>query len=259
MANDFSQDANCKALWNFESGAVPFLADSKGGNTLTNSGVDEDTSDYKQGSCSAGLIRFNSDYLDITNANLDSGFPLKSGESNKTFSLAFWVKFDAINVGQNIIGFPPSGSGLLSFLVTLNEFGTDGKLYLHLSSNGTSWTESLFHATALTTGRWYHVGITYDNSDYSVRIRIWDDTAGAIHGTDKTSTEDDISIGAGILTLSWSTLTSALGGNLDEMVVFNDVLTTDEIDAIRAGTYGDEAPGNAGIMTTNTGCWGATY
>jgi hypothetical protein len=29
-----------------------------------------------------------------------------------------------------------------------------------------------------------------------------------------------------------------LNGNLDEVVIFDDVLTTDEIDAIRGGTYG---------------------
>jgi hypothetical protein len=31
MANDFSADSNCKALWRFENGAL--TTDSKGGNT----------------------------------------------------------------------------------------------------------------------------------------------------------------------------------------------------------------------------------
>ena len=37
MANDFSSDSNCVALWRFESGAL--TADSIGTNTLTNSNV----------------------------------------------------------------------------------------------------------------------------------------------------------------------------------------------------------------------------
>ena len=50
MANDFTNDANCKALWNFDDGAL--TTDSKGTNTLTNSGVTADTVDFKEGNAS---------------------------------------------------------------------------------------------------------------------------------------------------------------------------------------------------------------
>ena len=37
----------------------------------------------------------NSEYLSITDANLDSGFPLKSGESDDDFSVTFWYKAES--------------------------------------------------------------------------------------------------------------------------------------------------------------------
>ena len=48
MANDFSGDPSCKAVWRFENGAL--TADSKGANTLTAvNGPTADTSLYKEG------------------------------------------------------------------------------------------------------------------------------------------------------------------------------------------------------------------
>jgi len=231
--NDFSSDSNCKAFWNLESGAVPFLADSKGGNTLTNQGFDEDLVDFKQGSCSGAAIRANSDDMYITDANLDSGFPLKSGEANKTFSLAFWIKFTG-TISDNQYLFSKPQSGNRSFLIWL----TSSKMTLYLSSNGSSWTNSAQHATALVTDRWYHVGVTYDSADDSVRIRIWDDTAQAIVGVDAVSTEGDIYIGTSDFYIGYPSTLYGQDGNLDEIVVFDDILTVDEIDQIHAGTYG---------------------
>jgi len=230
MPNDFSSDPHCIALWNFESGAVPFLADSKGTNTLGNQGVDEDTVDYKQGSCSAAFIQANTDRFLVSDVNLDSGFPLKGGESNKTFSIPIWVKFDSIGSVQILSQKYLSGDSSYRFAL-----GADNKIYIRIYSDGTSY--NLYaHETALVAGRWYHVVWTYDNSDYSYRIRIWDDTAHVVVGVDKTGISNDIHIGAATLNIGWNS-TGAPDCKMDEFIVFDDVLSVAEIDQITAGTY----------------------
>ena len=54
MANDFSGDNSCKALWSFESGAL--TTDSKSTNTLTNNGADEEPTNHMEGSCGAAFV-----------------------------------------------------------------------------------------------------------------------------------------------------------------------------------------------------------
>ena len=62
MANDFSSDTDCKALWNFENGAL--TTDSKGGNTLSIGGntPSADTVNYKQGAASCDFDSSNDEY-----------------------------------------------------------------------------------------------------------------------------------------------------------------------------------------------------
>jgi len=232
--NDFSTDPNCVALWNLESGVL--TVDSKGSNTLSSS-IDEDTVNYKQGLCSGLWVRANGDRMWMADADLDSGFPGKDGESNKNFSIPVWVRFNSKDVNQWLTQKGASGSYCWNFYLN-----TSNQVRLAISSNGTSWTNVLIHDSVLDTGRWYHITVTYDNSDYSARIRIWDDTAHVIVGTDKTGTMGDLFISAGTLFLGYPSASSTLDGNMDEIVVLNDVLTVDEIDQIRAGTYGGAPP-----------------
>lgn len=234
MPNDFSGDSNCKAVWNMESGAL--TTDSKGTNTLTNSGFSEDTVNYKQGACSGKSVRSESDMMYRSNANLNSGFPLKSGETNYTFSFTFWFKctVGVINY-QNILSLSNANQFSVRVFVCANVVA------FYISSNGTVWTHSFWHDSVIVINRWYHVGITYNNSDAGGRIRIWDDTAQAILGVDKTGTLFQPNIGTSDFEIGMNSTDQALDGNLDEVVAFNDVLSVAEIDAIRAGTYGAPA------------------
>ena len=90
MANDFSGDSSCKALWRFESGAL--TTDSKATNTLTNNGGTEETTNHMEGACAVALASASSQYLNIPDANLVSGFPLKSDDTTKLATFAFWIR-----------------------------------------------------------------------------------------------------------------------------------------------------------------------
>jgi len=235
MANDFSGDSNCKAVWNLDSGAL--TTDSKGSNTLTdNNTVGTDGADYKQGDQSADFVNANDEYLSITDANLDAGFPLKNGDSNKKISLCFWMKHDDL-VSYYIMGKWNAAGAKRSILVSKG-WGDD--LWLYIGYNGGASNESVAHASIFAANIWYHVGITLDDSDKSYRIRVWDDNASAILGSDKTGNfTNNINIEDAAWTIGRREDSGySLDGHLDEICIFNDILTTDEIDQIRAGTYG---------------------
>ena len=231
MPNNFSLDANCKALWRLESGAL--TADSKGGNTLMNLGVSEDLVNFKEGACSGLFIRSESDRMYRSDAGLDAGFPLRSDAATTSFSFTKWIKLTAIGLSQYILC-KTGSAGQRQMIIMVD---SNNKVNLLVSVDGTAWAYYI-HASALAANIWYHVAVTHNDADHAYRIRIWDDTAGAILGVDKTGNTVHPFLSAATFYLGYSSSTLTLGGNLDEVVVFNDVLSVAEIDEIRAGTYG---------------------
>jgi hypothetical protein len=232
-ANDFSADSNCVALWRFENGAL--TTDSKGGNTLTASASapTADTTNKKEGGASADCESSSTQYYYRTDANLDAGFPLRGADASPSlsFSLSFWINPESLVASATICS-KDSGTGGLWVRT-----GADGKLEFYTFSGG--WQLAEF-GTAMTTGKWYHVGLTYNNSDKSYRIRIWDATAGALLGADVTGAyAGNVSKNAGSFRIAADGVNARTwDGLIDEFVVFKDVLTADEIDQIRGGTYG---------------------
>ena len=230
--NDFSSDPNCVALWSLDDSAL--TVDSIGTNTLSNTGVASETSDYKEGNGSADYADL-TDRLTITDSNLDADFPLKDGGSYKDISICFWFKVSAFpaSVDRHIL-YKSSGDPNRSFYIACLK-DTDWTLNFAISNDGTGWDETIDHGYALLASRWYHVGVTHKNSDKSYRIRIWDDTAGALLGEVTGNTSGTIDVNTGDFVIGH--VSDALGGFKDEVVVFNDILTSDEIDDIRSGTY----------------------
>ncbi|OGJ16944.1 hypothetical protein A3K73_02010 [Candidatus Pacearchaeota archaeon RBG_13_36_9] len=232
-AYDFSGDSNAVALWRLEEGAL--TEDSKGENDFVNNGATADATNYKEGASSVATVR-----QQARNMRLDlypsSDFPLAPGSSDKTFSLTFWLRPGLANTEQDIFVI-----NFMNFMdYNLRIYLTPSNLLTVATSptGGAPYT-SVQHASALKANQWYHVGITYDHSTYETKIRIWDDTARVILGSDASGTANDIYLDNArvLFDLSNVLISSAFNGNLDEVAVFNDVLTADEIDAIKAGAY----------------------
>src|SRR5208282_5472922 len=97
MANNFSTDSSCKALWRFESGAL--TTDSIGPNTLTPVGSPTaNTSIYKEGAASIQL-NGSSQYAYITDASMvTNGVPLNHSDSVKQATICCWM-YSAGNFG----------------------------------------------------------------------------------------------------------------------------------------------------------------
>lgn len=237
-ANDFSADANCMTLYNFESGAL--TADSKGGNTLTNHGVTDDLVNFKQGSCSGNFHL--SDYMDIADADLDAGFPLKNGDTNKKISICFWVRFDATASYMTIAGKWDGPTNKRSILFCCG-YPISTKFALLIGYNsGLSFEKITDDTVAIGNGKWYHVAYTFQDSDKSYRIRIYDADADTTTESTGNSTNNINVEDAPFEIGRYDAGGGVIDGRIDEMVVFKDILTSDEIDEIRAGTYGAPPP-----------------
>jgi hypothetical protein len=235
MANDFSGDASCKALWRFENGAL--VTDSIGSNTLiNNSAVSSDTTNFQEGAGSALFDTASAQFFSITDANLDAGFPLKSGDSNLKITICKWFRPDATTSDRALFSKFVSAGTLRSIL--LYKAG-DVKIKCIISPNG-STVETLAHDSVLVTATWYHITFFFDNSDKSWGIRIRD-TSFAVVGSDAGGTATNniaattalLQIGATEGGTTWTQ-----DGNLDEMPVFDRKLTETESTDIAKGIFG---------------------
>ena len=246
MANNFTNDSNCKALWRFENGAL--TTDSKGTNTLTNNnGIVVDTVNFKEGAASANFEADSSQYMSITNANLNAGFPLRSDDTNKIISVCMWIRMESYptsSIGREI--FAKYNVDSQRCLVIGFSLGTNnGLIGLSVGYNSGTSFESATHGTQLSLATWYHITTTFNNSDYSYTLRI-KDTNGNIIGTDLVGnmTLDVNGISLNTYALQIGCLSNSgtplwfYDGLLDECVVFNDIITSAEATQIAQGVYG---------------------
>ena len=239
--NNFSGDANCKALYRFESGALG--TDSKGNNTLSlaNTPV-ANTTDYREGTSSVDLESSDQDFLYIHDSNLDSGFPLKYGDTNKKISITGWFKLESDTGAKEEIFVKFDGTNNKR---SLRVYLSPSTLCFGIGySNGTSY-ETICQTATVSIGVWYHFGFTFQDSDRSYRMYLWNASSNSLVENTTGNTTNNISITdapvcIGALcegTASPPTPFQFFDGLIDEVVIFNDILSTSEIDQIRNGCY----------------------
>ncbi len=238
MPNNFTHDANCVALWKFDNDAN----DSKGGNNLTEINTPTyDAATKKEGTHAIDFERGSNEYCTITDGNLDANFPGKNGTGEQSFSICAWVRLESLasDYGQYLSIVAKYESGLRSYVITLNP--NDDKVNLTIGYNaGANYTSDGF-GTACVINRWYHIAITYNAADNGMKIRIWDDTAGALLDANATETAGgNMSPDTAPLEIGryWGSDTRCLDGKMDEVVMFKSALSDADIDAIRNGVYG---------------------
>ena len=240
-------DANCQA-WYRMGDDTAITTDSSGkGNTLTNSTA-ADSATAWEGAHSADFELSESDYMYRTDANLSANFPGKSGTTSPVFTVCFAVRFETLpTAGNNRFSLVTKYDGpgnKRSWAIMAYYNGTGVVFELLIGHTGGTAAEVIDHATAtVTTGQWYHVGVSWNDATKAYRIRVWDDGAGALLGSDKASTAtnnmnvEDAAFAIGAYA---SAVPSVFhDGLIDDVVIFNRVLGTDEIDAVRAQTFGD--------------------
>ncbi|HPC95729.1 MAG TPA: pre-peptidase C-terminal domain-containing protein [Sedimentisphaerales bacterium] len=244
VGNDFTADPDCVALWRFETGQL--TADSIGSNTLqTVETPTANATDHKEGEA-AGDTQYG--YFRIDDANLDTGFPLKSGAATTRFSVAFWFKArsgssQVTGAGMFTKG-AETGPYTYSFAIGLHEPGGAGTgtiiLNVGTSDGSNLWLNNSGLTKIVQRDQWYHLAVTYEqttSTSGTLKSYLYDPSDDSVATATIASTKIPVFNGPLALgILRWST--SRFDGLLDEVVVFKDILTPAEVNQIRQGSYG---------------------
>ncbi len=223
---------------------LDFLLDAKGDNDLYDT-LDANAVDYKQGSQSGDFDAAVSDNGWIEDSYLDADFPLKNGGVNKRISIVCWFKPEAVVSSATHPLFSKTDTNKRSIMLALSgEASNNWKPSFSIGySGGGSW-ETGTPNQLLAAGVWYHIGFTFQDSDKAWHMRLWDDGTQAQYDWTGTAT-NNINVEDGAVRVGLDNIGSAFDGLIDELVIFNDILTSDQIDDIRGD---QEPPGWIGMV-----------
>lgn len=254
-ANDFSLDNNCIALYTMDEATIDVatLSDSKNSNVLTNSGVAEDTTNYKTNGC-AGLYAQNADVAYITDAGMQSDYPLKNGTANGVFSFCGWIRPTTLAASKKIfIKGVTSTNNANAYLQVVDTGGSTYELRFAIGhNNGSSWEILNTTTTNLSTNTWYHWAVTFNDSTKAWTMRVHDESA--LWENDSGTATNNVNIETARLNIGEYN-NDAMLGQQDEFVVFKDILSNDEIDQIWEGVYPEGAGAGAQVVRYEQGPW----
>ena len=235
MANDFSRDTFCRALYRFEAGAL--LVDSKGNNTLTNHGGVAESATCKEGSKAADFEDSLSQYFSVDDAALDAGFPLKNGDVLKIGTICFWMRSET-NPGSGNYDCVVGKWDYAGSKISLAVYVSNGYLYVRwgYGASGQTYESWSVGYVGLVANKWYHVGISFDGIAKTCHVRLYNETDGTVTSYDKTFT-NELRICDAPFTVGSEAEANYFDGILDEVVVFNRRLWDVEIDNIRLGRF----------------------
>ena len=229
--------SNAVAVWNFEDDLTD---DSANSNTLTDyntvSYVAAGYSSAPDATKALSVVRANKEGGYRQDAALSADFPLKTGVAVASWSITGWVYLDDDFDTYPIVWakYDPDGNNRGAILYYYN-----GSLYFVVSYDGTNIVGV---SISMSKDTWYHFGCTYDSSDDSIKLRLYEDGVGVSNDTDILPDNMNLSSEAFWVGLRWdgglSTTTGHWDGYIDELVVFaGEALSDADIDKVRAGTY----------------------
>jgi hypothetical protein len=208
--------AGLEAYWRLDDGFGDMAIDDTGnGNTGTLFGNPTWTTGQQ-----AGALTFDGvdDYVNVGT----SAFNL-----NNAMSIVFWVRING----------PGSGSyqGLLARSVLIYPFRMEvfgGSLLRTAVRTSGSGTNYLNATTSLQQGRWYHVGLTYENGSRVIYIDGQVDNTNAPTGNLVTNGAVETHLGA----WAGNAGSAMLNGSLDDVRIYSRVLAPSEVFAIFSGS-----------------------
>lgn len=232
--------------WRLEDGAL--TTDERGLNALTNNSVvASDTYNCLDGAAS-GLFD-NTAWLSRADADLHASTPLKSGTSNKVLTAFCRFYRERTGTEENLISKYDYGAAR-SFRMAI---GSGDNIFIAIGYNSGNSAET--HGGSYTTvaGRWYSLGMWYDDSDKSCGWILYDHAERTIQETIDTTATNNIHLSAADFIIGAEASAGGLRffkGNIDEALLFNAKLTQAEIKRLITGNYFIPNPAK-GIGHTN--------
>lgn len=235
MANNFASDTNCLAVFNFENGAL--TTDSKGSATLNAYNTPTaDTVNFREGAASVLLVGASHQYFEITDANLPAGWPLKTGDTNLVVGVGLWFRPNSVTGNQCLIA------------KDTNSFGTAYGIYLNGTTLYVTAPNVSINMGTVSIGNWYYVALSSSSAPYSgsgIGRRYYGYFFDVTNGiqTIKGGTSDSWGMTANsavfrIGGVGGQNSTWTFDGNIDEVVVFNRLVSMSEWVQIRKGVFG---------------------
>lgn len=234
--NDFSEDGSAKAYWFIDS---TLTADNKGTNTLTLGGSVAspvpDTSIVKTGSASASFD--GGDYAYITDANLDTGFPLKNGDAVKKGTICFWYRHVSNVASAKVFSKWSASGNKRSFAIEPGDSTNYGVIDWGYNSGASAETHTMTWKPS-NKNRWYHYSVAFDGIAKTIHVRVWGDVEGGVVLDQTFTPANELNVSDAAVYIGTETgLTPLINGKLNAMVVFNRVLSSTEMDLVSSGDY----------------------
>ena len=229
-AYDYTQDANCVGAWLMEVDEDPLTDSSTYGNDADLKGAGEPNYDTASppASYSTGYYTW-----DASNDYANVGDPAELDLTTKASFVSWWMA-DTLPTGGGsskwFLGKDQNGGRSYDFGIRRNDGNNHTQLSVQI--NGSALNETGAGQTDLTglTGTWYHAGFSVETGDVDTRIYYHNGVAEAsgVWATDIASTGTNLHLGA----RTYGGFQEYWLGDLDEIAIFNDVLTSTEINAI---------------------------
>ena len=219
-------------FWPLTDGSGTTAVDiSSGGNDGTASGGV--TWDATTIGTAAGFDGVNG-YIDLGD-NYDFG----DGTTDSAFSVSGWMYLDAL---------PAAGVSASLFSKTSQNVGdTNGSAYnVQVSSSGvfalrlyddsgSNQINAVSAASAISTGTWYHLAVTYDSSGSNTGIEVYVDGVNAVDsrgtgsGTYVAMEDETTTAKIGCAFLNNATYEGFVDGNIQNVRVYNRALSSTEV------------------------------
>ena len=195
------------ASWKMDEGAGMVLIDSSGNEQ---SGSLAGPSWSSQGRAGSALV-FSGASQYATLPSISVSYP---------FTLSMWVKPNAINSDYRLIGARNAVPGNVFWAPSLFSAGAQLALW-----DGVGWN-TLAGSGVFTTGNWYHIVVTV-NSSLSARAYINGVGQAPVTVSAATWNVSSLSLGS-----TYATFGNYYNGAMDEVRLYNRVLTSQEINAL---------------------------
>lgn len=223
-ATDYTQDANCQGAWLMEVDEDPLTDSSQNTYTAALKGAGEPN--YLTASppkaYSIGYYDWDgTDDYAVTGIATNCQF---TGNG----SIVLWVNFDATDAGENSM-MVQRGTDATTWGIAF-ELEDNKPRFQIVHTEGGTHQHSLIGATTLNTGTWYHLAGVWDGTNLRIYVNGTEDSNSPSNvgaGTLRVNANDTITLG------SLEAGGREVDGKMDEIAIFDDVLTSTEINDIK--------------------------